>query len=199
MRYIIITIVVLVSLPISAQFNESLQRELIAMQTLDQTLRKVGLSVGFDKLPQASRDEISRADRQHSQRLKEIVQRFGWVNKSMVGVDGVAAAFVIIQHSPDVTFQQSMLPYLKRSFQHSEAISGQQLALLTDRILIRLGKPQRYGTQFDVIDAKVVFKSIRDPDSVDERRRELNMPSLDCYSRLVEELYGLKDHTDIEL
>ncbi|XZE37267.1 DUF6624 domain-containing protein [Pirellulaceae bacterium SH501] len=39
-----------------------------------------------------------------------------------------------------------MLPLVEKSFQAGE-LSGQSFALLTDRINVRQGKPQLFGTQ----------------------------------------------------
>jgi hypothetical protein len=111
----------------------------------------------------------------------------------------VSAAFLIVQHSPDRTFQESMLSNLHESYRNNEGISGQQLALLTDKVLLGQGKKQIYGTQFDVKNNEVVFKPIEDMKTIDQLRKEMKMPPLAFYKRMVEEMYGIKDYPDIDL
>jgi hypothetical protein len=44
------------------------------------------------------------------------------------------------------------------------------VALLEDRILVRKGLPQRYGTQLHKVEEKLVVYPIEDPEHVDDRR-----------------------------
>ena len=71
--------------------------------------------------------------------------------------------------------------------------------MLTDRVRISKGQPQVYGTQTEISNGEVIFKSIENQEEVDDRRAEMGMPPLDFYKRLMEESYGIKDHPDIEL
>lgn len=92
-----------------------------------------------------------------------------------------------------------MLPYLKQSYLNGEGVSGQQVALLTDRVLIAQGKKQIYGTQVDVSEGKVVFSPIEDETNVDKRREKMKMPPLDLYLKIMEKVYGIKEHPEIDL
>ncbi|WP_231617008.1 DUF6624 domain-containing protein [Pseudoalteromonas sp. SWXJZ10B] len=92
-----------------------------------------------------------------------------------------------------------VLPYLKQSYLNGEGVSGQQVALLTDRVLIAQGKKQIYGTQADVSEGKVVFSPIEDETNVDKLREEMKMPSLDFYLKIMEKMYGIKEHPEIDL
>jgi hypothetical protein len=49
--------------------------------------------------------------------MKEIVKRYGWPGPELVGADGAHAAFLLVQHSPDLAFQQAMLPLVRRSYE----------------------------------------------------------------------------------
>ncbi|MEI8619004.1 hypothetical protein P4S63_23730 [Pseudoalteromonas sp. B193] len=142
---------------------------------------------------------MMKIDESNTGKLKAIIKKHHWVTKDLVGVKGVEAAFLVIQHSPDVAFKVKMLPYLKQSYLNGEGVSGQQVALLTDRALIAQGKKQIYGTQADVSEGKVVFSPIEDETNVDIRREEMNMPSLDFYLKIMEKMYGIKEHPEIVL
>ena len=75
--------------------------------------------------------------------LKAEIAARGWPDQ--VGEDAAAAAFLIAQHSPDLEFQKVCLELL-RGLLESQS-NAQHMAYLHDRICIREGKPQRYGTQ----------------------------------------------------
>jgi len=50
-----------------------------------------------------------------------------------------------------------------------------------------------------VSEGKVVFSPIEDEANVDKRREKMKMPSQDFYQKLMEEMYGIKDHPEIDL
>ncbi len=128
-------------------------------------------------------------DAVHTTRIKEIVEQYGWPGKTLVGEDGASAAFLLIQHadrSPEV--QQAALPLLEQAWRAGEA-SGQDYALLTDRLLRAQGEPQIYGTQADLEHGEIVFAPIADSTLVDSRRAELGLPSLEEYRKMLEKEY----------
>lgn len=179
-----------------AEINLPLQKELIEMEIEDQ--HKIG-EAGWQNPPKALLEQMMKIDESNTGKLKAIIKKHHWVTRDLVGVKGVGAAFLVIQHSPDVAFKVKMLPYLKQSYLNGEGVSGQQVALLTDRALIAQGKKQIYGTQADVSEGKVVFSPIEDETNVDKRREEMNMPSLDFYLKIMEKMYGIKEHPEIDL
>ena len=75
--------------------------------------------------------------------LKAEIAARGW--PVQVGDDGAAAAWLIAQHSPDLEFQKACLELL-RGLPES-LVNAQHVAYLHDRICIREGTGQRYGTQ----------------------------------------------------
>jgi len=182
-----------------AEINLPLQKELIEMEIEDQHIRnKIG-EAGWQNPPKALLEQMMKIDESNTRKLKAIIKKHHWVTKDLVGVKGVGAAFLVIQHSPDVAFKVKMLPYLKQSYLNGEGVSGQQVALLTDRVLIAQGKKQIYGTQADVSEGKVVFSPIEDETNVDKRREEMKMPPLDFYLKIMEKMYGIKEHPEIDL
>ena len=180
-----------------AQLNEELSNELISMEVDDQAIRNLIIQQGgFENAPGDLMEEMSRIDERHTARLKKIFQDHSWPNKELVGVSGVGAAFILLQHSPDLKFQEEMLPYIKKSFDRGEGIQGSEVALLTDRVRVRNGNSQLYGSQFKFEDGGLVYISIEDEENVDERRAKLGMPSMECYKKMAEELYKIEDHPD---
>tara|TARA_R110002012_G_scaffold190568_1_gene358137 strand:- start:24 stop:620 length:597 start_codon:yes stop_codon:yes gene_type:complete len=197
MRYLFLLLII--PLHSFAEINLPLQKELIEMEIEDQHIRnKIG-EAGWQNPPKALLEQMMKIDESNTGKLKAIIKKHHWLTRDLVGVKGVGAAFLVIQHSPDVAFKVKMLPYLKQSYLNGEGVSGQQVALLTDRALIAQGKKQIYGTQADVSEGKVVFSPIEDETNVDIRREEMNMPSLDFYLKIMEKMYGIKEHPEIDL
>lgn len=172
-----------------AQQNATLSQMLLAMKSQDQAVREVIKQSGGD-LTAAQVKHIQKTDNKHTRQLKAIVDNYGWPSLSLVGEDGVQAAFLLVQHSPDFTFQQAMLPHIHRAYQNDEGITGQEVALLTDRILIKKGQPQKYGTQADIAANTVTFLPIEDADNVDERRAQMGLPPLAEYKNMLEHFYA---------
>jgi len=53
--------------------------------------------------------------------------------------------------------------------------------MLTDRLEVKAGRPQLYGTQLSLWDRRWVLDSLADSAGVHERRRRLGMPPLAEY------------------
>src|SRR5205085_1172028 len=102
-----------------------------------------GCSPGGRVLPSAGRPSyFSRGGR-------------GWPGKSLVGVDGANAAWLLVQHADQGrAFQKRCLPLLEAAVKKGEA-TGVQLAYLSDRVRVGAGEKQVYGTQFRTVDGKL--------------------------------------------
>ncbi|MBO2562188.1 hypothetical protein I6M33_16525 [Shewanella algae] len=192
-------LLLLTPLFISAEPNQTIQIQLLEMAKLDQLVREEVGNAGWDKAPKELLDKLAATDHENTQKLKSMLNKRNWFAKSEIGEDGIDAAFLIIQHSPDIEFQEKMLPLLKQSFLNGDGITGQKVALLADRVHLSKGQKQIYGTQADVISGNVIFKPILDAETVDKRRAEMKLPPLDFYKKLLEEMYGIKDHPEIDL
>lgn len=161
--------------------------ELAAMGAADQAVRR-GLTPGFVSDTARSR-QMAWGDSARSRRLEQIVARYGWPAPSRVGEQPGDGAFLVLQHSPFPDFQQRVLPALDALARVGE-VSGQEVALLRDRVLEQQGKLQRYGTQFALKEGQVVLDPIADAGTVDARRAELGLMPLASYRRMLEAVYG---------
>jgi hypothetical protein len=131
-------------------------------------------------------------DRKNTVRMKEIIKKHGWPGKSLVGDDGAHAAWLLVQHADeDREFQKRCLTLLERAVQAKQA-SGIDLAYLTDRVLVAENKKQVYGTQFRSVDGKLEPNPIEDEKNVDRRRKEVGLPSMDEYRKMMAEMYKPK-------
>lgn len=124
-------------------------------------------------------------DKRNREFLKQVLVKHGWPGKSLVGIAAAQAAFLFAQHSDeDTEFQKQCLEKMK-AMPEGE-VSKQHLAMLTDRVLVHEGKKQLYGTQLTMVDGKFQPSPIEDEENVDARRKEMGLPSLADYIRMVE-------------
>jgi hypothetical protein len=166
--------------------DAQLRKELLKMVAEDQEARKAMLGGRPD--PAAVR-KMEGIDRKNTARLKEIIDRHGWPGRALVGADGANAAWLLAQHADrDRPFQKRCLGLLKKAVKAGEA-SGQQLAYLTDRVLVAEGKKQLYGTQFRTVDGKLEPSPIEDEANVDRRRKEVGLSTLAEYRKVLEKTY----------
>lgn len=124
---------------------------------------------------------ISMQDSINEAQVIEIIEKRGWVGKSLVGGQANSSLWLVIQHAPIAT-QEKYLPLLKESVKKRES-RGSHLALLEDRILMRNGKPQTYGSQITIdkeTDQQIVYE-IRDPEYVNQRRAEVGLGPIEEY------------------
>jgi len=165
---------------------DSIREELVRLGAEDQAARE-GLT------PEKLQDSVFlmsmlRGDSARTRRLRAIVDRYGWPGQESAGPEAANAAFLILQHSPEHDFQKSMLPALER-LAGEGAMPPADVAMLVDRVLVHEGKPQRYGTQFSFEDGELVMHPVEDEAGLDERRRQMQLPPMDEYIRLMEEYY----------
>ncbi|HEY0944640.1 MAG TPA: DUF6624 domain-containing protein [Opitutaceae bacterium] len=158
--------------PVTVSFNPSLRQELVAMAAEDQRVRKdVGASMSAEQF-----DEMQRVDLQHTERLSAIVAEHGWPGRSLVGEDAASKAWLLVQHC-ELEFQERCLPVIERAMTAGE-IQGRDYAGLVDRVRMRRGEPQVYGTQLRTCDGETSVYPIENPAEVDDRRRAIGLPSL---------------------
>ena len=123
--------------------------------------------------------------------MKEIIQDVGWPTISLVGHDASKAAWLIVQHAIlDEPFMDECLELLNNAINNNDAESW-CFAYLKDRTLTMKGKPQIYGTQFDVQDGKVVPFPIKNVGIVDDLRRELGLDTMSEATKRIQERYRL--------
>jgi hypothetical protein len=125
-----------------------------------------------------------RADSARTRWLRAAVARNGWPSRTSAGDSAQQAAWLILQHSPDTAWQAAMLPDLERLAASGE-LPQADVALLTDRILVHRGQPQRYGSQFDMADGRLVPATVEDVAGLDARRARVGLPPMAEYVRLL--------------
>ena len=104
----------------------------------------------------------------------------GWPTAADVGPDGLEALFLLVQHA-DPELQREALGPFQAAWRRGE-LDGRSLALLTDRVLVGQGHPQRYGSQFQAtLGTGMALYPIDDAGAVDARRAAMGLPPLAEY------------------
>lgn len=171
--------------------DPGLRKELLDCVEQDQAIRKEIIKAGVVKPDKSLLERMKAIDERNTNRIKEVIREIGWPSIERVGVDGVNAAFLLVQHS-DLTTQREMLPLIEKAYKSGE-VSGQNYALLVDRVLVGEGKPQAYGTQALPFERwnnqEPEFAPIHDIENVDLRRRSVGLSTLAEYRKLLRQVY----------
>jgi hypothetical protein len=168
----------------------ALRAELLRRAANDQAIREQYASVlRQGKQPDSTLlARMASVDATNTRWLADVVARRGWPGRTIVGEDGADAAFLLVQHADaDTAFQVRALPLLARAYRAGEA-TGQQFALLTDRVATARGQPQVYGTQARFVAGRTELKPIGDSAGVDARRASVGLLPLRDYLRLVDSM-----------
>lgn len=170
--------------------DEGLRRDLIERRDRDQKARlKCGGTA--DEQLKCLRETVAPLDLENTGRLVEINKIVGFPSVRIVGADGFEAFMLLLQHSDSDRLRQAYLKPIKRAFKRRE-LSPSEYSNYIDRLLLHQKKPQIYGTQFDVKDGKLVLSAVENIKDLDERRREIGLPSMAEYVKILREMYKLE-------
>jgi len=114
--------------------------------------------------------------------IEMLIARYGWPGKSFVGPFGNQTVFLVIQHA-ELPVQEKYLPLMQKSVEEGESESN-DLALLQDRVLMRQGKKQIYGSQVILNNTGgQEFYPIEDEKNVNVRRKKVGLQPLEEYAK----------------
>ena len=110
--------------------------------------------------------------------VSQTIDRYGWLSVNEVGRAGNSALWLVIQHA-ELAVQEKYFPVMQEAVKNRKA-SKQNLAYLEDRILMRQGKKQLYGTQFklDSQTNEIKLWDIEDPENLNIRRESVGLPPM---------------------
>lgn len=151
----------------------AIKNQLASIQARDQKPRASGDSAQF----------IQYIDSCNLVQVEAIIAKYGWLGKSVIGGKGNNTLFLVIQHADQAT-QEKYLPLLIQSVAAGESREC-DLALLQDRVLMRQGKKQIYGSQV-IINPKTglqEFWPIEDEKNVNIRRAKAGLQPMEEYAK----------------
>ncbi|GAB3823385.1 TonB family protein [Pontibacter rugosus] len=111
--------------------------------------------------------------------VENIISKYGYPGKSLIGEQLKSVAYLVIQHSAQET-QEKYLPLLKQAAESGE-LAKASVALLIDRVKVGRGEAQVYGSQLSEDDAGVKLYPIEEEHKVNERRAQVGLPPLEDY------------------
>ena len=169
-----------------ANLNKPLVAELDSIYTEDQKYRlqidEIEKKYGWESNQMKAHWKIiNEKDSVNLIKIKSLLDKYGWLGTDVIGEQGNSTMFLVIQHS-DIATQDKYLPMMREAVKNGKA-KGSSLALLEDRVALRKGKKQIYGSQIGRDnDTKLYYVSpLEDPDNVDKRRAKVGLEPLADY------------------
>lgn len=128
-------------------------------------------------------------------KIKKILDERGWLGSNIIGKQGNSALFLVIQHS-DLETQLKYLPMMQEAVKNGNASAG-SLALLEDRLCIKQGKRQIYGSQIGRnSEGGYSVNPIIDPYNVDKRRKEVGLGPIAEYVKIWGIVWDVEKHKE---
>ncbi len=127
--------------------------------------------------------------------IEKILDERGWLGPNVIGGAGNMTLFLVIQHA-DIETQVKYLPMMKEAAKIGNA-QPSSLALLEDRVALRQGKRQIYGSQIHSDKDGVKFVApLVDPENVDKRRAEVGLRPLADYIKIWDLTWDVEKHKE---
>lgn len=123
--------------------------------------------------------QIQSVDSVNLQELEKLITQFGWPTRTMVGKRSCMAAWLVIQHS-ELPVQEKYLPMIEKAARDGD-LDKSSYALLVDRVRMRKGQRQLYGSQIIRDSSGVALYPIEDEENVNRRRLEMGMQPIEEY------------------
>lgn len=194
---------------LSSLYNDERWKKVIDIVTAN----KVRMEANYDKALVALLDTVFQDDQKYRKELKAIEEKYGydseemrnhwniihkkdsinlikvstildergWLSADIIGNQGNNTLFLVIQHS-DLPTQEKYLPMMREAVKKGNA-KANSLALLEDRVALRRGGKQIYGSQVtrDSETNEYYVLPLIDPVNVDTRRAEVGLGPLSDY------------------
>lgn len=166
--------------PVPEERVKGIQADLARRLEKDQSVRK----------DPARAAEMAGVDADNTAWLTRLVGEIGWIDAKRFGRPASSAAFLIVQHSRDLPLMAAALPEIELDLK-AGAGDPQDFALLYDRLQLRLGGRQRYGSQIGQ-DGKgnPVVLPLEDRARVEAFRKSIGLFPLADYLRIFAQQTG---------
>lgn len=142
-----------------------------------------------EALIEANRNLIDTIDAENTRAALALMEEHGFdqLHAASSRLTGSIAGLV---HHGGTTDERRTLVTAIEPLALSGQYSGQQYALMYDRVAKAEGRPQRYGSQSDCQNGRREIYTLEDPENVDEHRAAMGMGSLEEYWAVSVEMYG---------
>jgi hypothetical protein len=169
--------------------DRKLHAEIMAMAKVDEDERQKLIDAQGADQSLIKRMESSDAD--HLRALRRIAPKGVLPDVGTVGVDGMNALLILVQHANgDQEFQREVLRNLDGRVKSGE-VSGEAYALLTDRVLMQENRPQVFGTQMSVVNNTVQLYKVDTPLGLEQRRKAVGLMPMKDYECVISMAYKM--------
>jgi len=159
--------------------NEAIAAEILAMAEADQRMRH--------EVSANQRSWDQSVDERNTRRLRDIVGEIGWPTRSTVGAQAEHMAWLLVQHA-ELEFQKQCFALMAREPAHE--VCPRHLAYLEDRIRVREGLLQRFGTQLQKSGEGWEPLPTEEQDALDARRRAVGLEPISEYLEGTRRTFG---------
>jgi hypothetical protein len=168
-------------------FDHDLVKILDEVYQTDQGIR-MGIRDSINKYGNDSKEvsdiwkKMRKIDSTNESIVTKILDEKGWLGKDKIGNTGNTTLFLVIQHA-DLETQEKYIPMLRDAVDKGNA-RGSSLALMEDRVALRQGRRQIYGSQIGSNNetGESVVQPLIDPANVDERRKTVGLGPISEYT-----------------
>lgn len=129
--------------------------------------------------------EMKASDRQNQFYIASLLDQCGWP-KGLSAIEN-NTIFLVIDHA-DTAYMSKYFPVLKKQADMG-IVAKSDLATLQDRMLLRSGKKQVFGTQTVKNGQIVTVWPIENPDDLDNRRKQMGLTPMSEYIELLKKNY----------
>lgn len=167
--------------------NAALTKQMDSLYQEDQKCR-IGLARLMKKeVPKESLDSMKRIIKEKDSSnlvfITKLIDNQGWLTPQDIGFQGVQTLFLIIQHA-DLQTQKKYYPLILKAEKEGNMLSS-NVALLEDRIAVREGRPQTYGSQgyYDSSKKKTFIYPLVDAQNLDQLRKSRGLGPMHEYKK----------------
>ena len=166
----------------------ALKKQIDSLKFIDQKVQQDFINAGKEERPNLLIIEDETFIR-HTPILKEILKKYGYPNFDKVGKESSDNYWLCVQHcDQDLKFQKRVLKLMKKEVKNKKA-NATNFAYLTDRVNINSGKDQIYGTQVTYKDRTAIPKPLKNPRTVNERRKEMGLEPIEDYLSMMTQMH----------
>lgn len=165
--------------------DKALTTQLDSLYKEDQQYRLALGKLKREGAPKQSTDSITallkQADSSNLVFVEKLIAKHGWITPQQAGFMGAQAVFLVIQHA-DLKAQKKYYPLIKQAEKDGNILSS-NVAILEDRIAVREGKPQPYGSQgyYDAEKKKTYVYPLKDLKNLDSLRKSMGLQPMKEY------------------
>ena len=177
-----------------SQPDTSLQKKIDSLLQVDQQVQTDMITAYQHNAGLQEKDSLEKVKEQtfnrHIPVLKDIIRQKGLPTYQLAGKESSDNFLTLVNHSfSDIPFQQKVAKLAKAEVKRKN-ISAPYLALMIDKMKIKSGKKQPYGTQCDYTkEGEAIAINLYRPGTIDKRRAKMGLSPLKTYLKMMTEIH----------